>query len=1666
MKKIISRSKIALMTVIAAVVMVLSIVSVSAAPVADAGIANDTYANAVTLSGNTVDALHEAMVKVETEKVDVIFTLTSNIVLNPGAVSTYTVGTDAESANKLIITGNGAYGIILGGKANLHIKGNVQFKNIILRKTETGTKVGDYRVASYIFVTEGKGIFGDAADSVSYGNITNPTKTDRKTTISLAGSDIEVYSGYYMVVAANCPNSMTDVDSPEIVFGGNAETENLAGRCACTGEYENVIGTSTVTVKGNAKITNYLTAGHFRPVVSGDTNLSGNAILNMTGGTVENLSYVTYITDESNLANYNVDKNTRSQYTVNVEGGAINYLMMCDIKAKVALKGVDTTLNLGNANYGKERIIVGPWVRENGTGVSVTDCKVTANINNASFGGAFVGGCINIGTSSTNKVVLDVDLDYNIGNTGKVTFNSDVIFGTYIKDIAAYSEHRGDVQVKLWAANSNIIYNWIEMYAGSMLEGQGSKHTGDTYIELVGNPGASFNNKAIYAGSYMVAGGTEHSGTSKYVAINADSVNTSLQIFGGSKIADKGIHSGDSFVIVLSGAQGEDAGNSGLLNEGFVLGGSYLCANGAEHSGNSKVVLGDKATNNKATVKQDIFGGSYVTVSEAEHSGKSEVICDYSTITEECWVLGGSYLKVSGAVQTGASALTVNDIDATSSNTISFFGGSYILVDGARHEGSSTFELNAGTMNNVHGAGSYAAMMATDKISDDGINGGFAQGNVYYIVNGGIITTIPYIAGYNVNVDGDINVIITGGTIGDGTTKDFSTLNNDKTKSVSVTGDLKLKISGGNLNFNIIHNGSLNSSAAAGVDVVKGTYYTEFVGNEMVFTPVSGTAPTQFYPVGYNNVAANFAGSSLYIRLGGDFDHFNEGTLQYNFTSRVNHLTGDKIIDYVQWTKNGQLSAIGRGETIYRPMNGQTVNVDRIEALGEDAKLSDYTLKAGDILTWSYGGKEISATYEALTKYNHLSDNKNEIKLVDAETLEDFTIATRALKLKCGTVYSVEFACSNAAIADFIVLEYCKVKGASLRANNLAMRCRVEISKDFFANFFEENKTNAKEYNGYKVKKIGILASGINDFSDANDRIVDAVAWENNEIKTGGKGWAIDDDGNYYFAAAITEYINADGLINAETIKRTVYFKAYVDLSYGEKIIRVYLDNPDSVAPAMSYGSSLVEAMFKLIEEYEAKDPDTVEWFEEKGGQKTVDSILAVLGHNQYTFTVADGAAWCGDYTVNHIQKLDEDTIVYRLEFDVNKDGYVVTDVKGVEKCTKVRENTFDVQVSGNTSINLSYARKLSTTLEERRDKVVDKMKEITGIQYMVDRQYSFTRGNKTITLIPGTIYQGMPYSDKATFSPDAFKDFIDQEKTAENGFTTMVFTVDNPDFFPGNTCADAVYWAWASVASEISFPSASCITSDFGAHVLGDIDYSSGISGSYWKDTGVVCANNGLTAMADAYALMSKGDALVYKTDTAGQHIILVSEVHIVPDSYGYIDASKSYILYHDQNGGYRYITGHNGREVYTSCAYDQKITFTRLYEKDYLPVTCEKLSDENSSIDPVAFIDTYNKYSYDNVTEGEIITNYALSKIEMVITNMATNQVYKAVRYGYESPRLRFQMASFCYNYGDNNKVDNVYDDVIIKEDLPSGTYSCLVTGYFSNGETETIRNFTFTK
>ena len=845
-------------------------------------------------------------------------------------------------------------------------------------------------------------------------------------------------------------------------------------------------------------------------------------------------------------------------------------------------------------------------------GLTNVTLNVDSDISVSGFhtGSPIIGGCVLASpvknTSSYKLTIKSITLYGGTPPQPNVQFyGGDIIRHTGVNDDSTATSHLYIAGASQYS-NPNALF-----FGGSRIESAGTTSINSTL---------SFANTAIshtlYGGSDIRAAG-KHAGTSTLVLPEGSwgGTFTAPEVFGGSRIIAGGEQSGDSLVTSYKDAPLPTAETNDINDEHTIYAGSNLSSNGAKHSGGSKVIFGVNGENTKESyVRQDTYGGSKITAN-AEHSGSSEIVVDYAKIQGTSNVFGGSYLGVAGAKQSGPSALTINERVSTSTKPVMIFGGSYIAVDGAAHTGSSTFELNEGTIDiSKHGAGSYAVTKATDTDANDGIVGGFAQGSVYYIINDGKVSKTPYICGMNVNVDGDVNVIITGGQI-DGI---IATVSYDTAQTTSIKGNSVLKISGGTFTQDF-YNGCYAQNPAADTNLVTGTYYTEFVndekGEDIVFaykkTSDSDTRTALYFsPVGRSKNSADYATSSVYVKYVGDFCYYKDGValLINNWTSLLGNIASSKRFqDFTQYTGNNDRGMSFGSATLFKPMTDLDITVAGIDPA--TATLSDYILKNDDVLSWN---SQSNISISALTAYDSFTEYKNAPVFVDAVTGGAFTTSTTGVKLQIGTAKSATIALGEKALEQ---LETVKVNyaliGTSIRLENLAMRCRAKISKTFF----DADGITAADMGGYKIAKIGMLVGTTNKapyiYGGAN--CIDAWVYKDGALNsaTGNGRFGIDDEkyeGYFLYQAAVSGY-EKDGVIDTARAKTTVYFRGYIileDIATGVQTV-VYLDSPVTGAGQVNYGKTLVKAAQDVLDE-------TPSWVERLGqAHKTkFDAILAV----------------------------------------------------------------------------------------------------------------------------------------------------------------------------------------------------------------------------------------------------------------------------------------------------------------------------------------------------------------------------------------------------------------------------------------------------------------------
>ena len=314
-------------------------------------------------------------------------------------------------------------------------------------------------------------------------------------------------------------------------------------------------------------------------------------------------------------------------------------------------------------------------------------------------------------------------------------------------------------------------------------------------------------------------------------------------------------------------------------------------------------------------------------------------------------------------------------------------------------------------------------------------------------------------------------------------------------------------------------------------------------------------------------------------------------------------------------------------------------------------------------------------------------------------------------------------------------------------------------------------------------------------------------------------------------------------------------------------------------------------------------------------------------------------------------------------------------------------------------AINAFPIKRSDMTEEEMRKVVVDFYKYSKTVVWVAGSDLKYTV-NSTLgrnTLKTGTVYGGFPYVSLGSGNVYRLMDYMDTEKgvldAANAGAVDVLF---------GNQCSISTFWAWGRIINSANY----CYTKD--AVVannflrVGEYTYPDDLkefSGVY--GTLSVLQDNGEEKMYACYAQVKPGDGLVHNNQSG--HIIMVTgDTVVVKNADGTIDPEQSFIIYSDQNTPWKVATNEQGDTYNYTSGVDKKMTFTKLFERYYVPFTFKEFCGQDPIEDTEAsFSHTGDTISFDQLFGAKVTANYSISDIYAEVYDAKGNEVYKvAVR------------------------------------------------------------------
>lgn len=426
-------------------------------------------------------------------------------------------------------------------------------------------------------------------------------------------------------------------------------------------------------------------------------------------------------------------------------------------------------------------------------------------------------------------------------------------------------------------------------------------------------------------------------------------------------------------------------------------------------------------------------------------------------------------------------------------------------------------------------------------------------------------------------------------------------------------------------------------------------------------------------------------------------------------------------------------------------------------------------------------------------------------------------------------------------------------------------------------------------------------------------------------------------------------------------------------------------------------------------------------------GTDATGAVGGALGNQKGT---AKSITYSGHFKVTAGTGVSAASLVGKLESGELSNSYNCARTSQLTGVTS--ENAYcgsknaSASVSGcHTRDNANIEDTLSDAERALRQKAVDHMYALCTVRWspVKDVVINSSSGNKTFKA--GQVYHGLPY-DNNQASLEKFMSHLRADGTID----TSVY--EDWGRLLGSDCADTVYWAWAQVASDIEFTLTDNIIGSAGILPVGN--YTGFTKGN---STNAINNSNGAQAMCEAFAKVQMGDALLYGPNG---HIRMAAEAaYVFRKADGKIDASKSYIVCHEQGSG-------SFGVLNSTCAVNRKFTFSQLFGS-YIPITISAYTQESSRQHSVS---VSSSISFNSAGAGKgTISCQGRFKYVRVDVMDGNNVVFSQTVYPY------YTNNTSGYPFQEGKPFDMVWFQ-LNKANMTAGkTYTCKITA--NVGDTE---------
>ena len=316
-----------------------------------------------------------------------------------------------------------------------------------------------------------------------------------------------------------------------------------------------------------------------------------------------------------------------------------------------------------------------------------------------------------------------------------------------------------------------------------------------------------------------------------------------------------------------------------------------------------------------------------------------------------------------------------------------------------------------------------------------------------------------------------------------------------------------------------------------------------------------------------------------------------------------------------------------------------------------------------------------------------------------------------------------------------------------------------------------------------------------------------------------------------------------------------------------------------------------------------------------------------------------------------------------------------------------------------------AYHPPLPENVAKLRQKVVDEMYQLVTIRWKPRQDFPFSC-NCTGGVCSGVFsadydYVGIPYNHGRSSLRRT------QYVIGEDGYLKD-WVYDLPQFdglqvYLGGDCSSTLQQAWWTVNNDTEWIFTATMYPAYGLGTIPVGDYkcdfqlkNEKVDGFNMKLSRQYIDVNTPEKIYECYALCRYGDAIVNSAIAGGHTRMLAEDPVIIKNQAGQIDPDHSYMLMHEQGGGF-FQDDKNMRVTYGGA--NKKFTFANLYYDWYVPITCKELI--SGEMDPVECTLVDGCEGYAGMLTGTIKTNYHLDFATLKVTDSKGNAVLEHVQF-----------------------------------------------------------------